>query len=372
MYAVEVLQMTRSTKWLSSLALVLGFSAVSTAVAQDAPVSPAPVATAPATQPLAADTGLVYEVFEVAGSVLVAPIGLDPLKDHASWRQVKQGESLVQGQQIRTTLRSKLKLVARPADPPTVILVEPGTRMTIETLAMESGVAKSRMSIGYGAMRAGVAEGTARSDMEIATPQAVLSKKGTDIFRVEYMNGRFNMSLSEKGRGMLQAIQLQLSNRGDVVGMKSRLVTPGQQVTHRMAQAIESMTFDRDINMTDVFGLVGNDRLFTLLNDRGFGILLPFNNVTGSLRGDQSRPAGSTASDLATTLFNQPTPTVRSITDGDFGIGQSPLPSIFGNTFRNRQPDRRAVGFKKGMNEAFRSFWKQQTRPRLNIGRARR
>lgn len=326
--------------------------------------------TAPASQPQPGDESLVYEVVEVAGSVKVAPIGMDPIKDAAAWRQVLPGESLGRGQQIRTVWRSKLKLVARPADPPTVILLENSSRMTIEDLAIRNGAAVSRLGLGYGAIRAGVAEGGVRSDMQIATPQAVLSKRGTDIFRVEYMNGRFNMSLSEQGRGLLQAIQLQLSNRGDVIGMKSRFVTPGQQVTHRMAQAIESMTFDRDININDIFGLVGNDKLFTMLNDRGFGFLLPFNGAGNNIfNGQGATQGGESTVAFNNGLFNTQSQGVRSITDGNFGVGQGSLPNLF-DIFRNR--DTQPTGSKRAMNEAMRSIFKPKARPRLNIGRVRR
>ncbi|HWL93370.1 MAG TPA: hypothetical protein VNT79_07530, partial [Phycisphaerae bacterium] len=306
------------------------------------PVAPTAVTSQP--EPTT-DEGLTYEIYELAGKVLVAPIGADPVKDAAQWKPARRGDLLRKGQQLRTTLRSRVKLIARPADPPTVILVEAGTRLTIEDLAIREGTAVSRLGLGYGAVRAGVAEGEVRSDMEIATPSAVLSKRGTDIFKVEYMNGRFNMSLSEQGRGMLQAIQLQFGNRGDVVGFRSRLVTPGQAVTQRMAQAIESMTWDRDVNMSDVFGLVGNDRLLTLLNDRGFGFLLPWNSSAANIFGGPTATDGQQAEGLGSMggAMLPASQAVRSIQDGDFGVGQSALPSLFGGANRRITPNSRRV-----------------------------
>ncbi len=356
---------------LGSRCLAIGviLLSVSTTLQAQQPAT-APAVDAATTQPLAAPgEGLVYEVHAVSGKVLVAPIGMDPVKDAAQWRQVQVGEALGQGQQIRTLIRSSVKLVARPADPPTVILLESTSRMTIEQLAIREGQAVARLGLGYGAVRAGVAEGQTRSDMEIATPSAVLSKRGTDIFRVEYMNGRFNMSLSEQGRGLLQAIQLQFSNRGDVVGFRSRLVTPGQAVTQRMAQAIESLTWDREIHVNDMFGLVGNDRLFTLLNDRGFAFLLPFNSTSASIFGN---PTAQPQGDGATTLTGGTLPITstrgtRTIRDGDFGIGQTALPNLF-DALRGRQVTRDRQG---GAAATLKELQRQRSRDRLGYGRHR-
>lgn len=329
------------------------------------------VATAPAattSQPQPGDGSLVYEVVEIAGKPLVGPIGTNILKDYAQWRPIQVGEALGRGQQIHAPARAKVKMVARPADPPTVILVEPGSMVAIEDLAIRNGAAVSRLGLGYGAVRAGVAEGQVRSDMEIASPQAVLSKRGTDIFRLEYVNGRFRMSLSDQGRGMLQAVQLRYSNRGDVIGMKSRLVTPGQQVTQRMAQAIDSMTFDRDININDVFGLVGNDRLFTMLNDRGFGFLLPFNGTAADIFGGATVTGQDGRTNLfGTNPFSLPSQGTRSVRDGDFGIGQGGLPDLFGSLrARQRMETKKAVG------DTIRTLLKQNSRERSSWGRQRR
>ncbi|MBX3394386.1 MAG: hypothetical protein KF841_03360 [Phycisphaerae bacterium] len=371
------LRMNMSRVLVGGLAIILGaplglsaqdLNSPSNAAASGATSTTATAPAATSSQPQPGEESLVYEVVEIAGKPLVGPIGTNILKDYAQWRPIQVGEALGRGQQIHAPARAKVKMVARPADPPTVILVEPGSMVAIEDLAIRNGAAVSRLGLGYGAVRAGVAEGQVRSDMEIASPQAVLSKRGTDIFRLEYVNGRFRMSLSDQGRGMLQAVQLRYSNRGDVIGMKSRLVTPGQQVTQRMAQAIDSMTFDRDININDVFGLVGNDRLFTMLNDRGFGFLLPFNGTAAEIFGGPTVTGQDGRKNLfGTNPFSLPSQGVRSIRDGDFGIGQAGLPDLFGS-LRARQ----RMEAKKAVGDTIRTMLKQSSRDRSSWGRQRR
>ena len=367
-----------SRKWtaLCSAALVIVMPAL--ALAQPKPAGAQPTTSAPTSspakttsQPLENEQSLVYEVVQVQGRVLTAPIGVS-IRDVDAWHQLKVGETISGGSQVSSFLRAKAMFVARPADPPTVIMIENTTTMTIEELAIREGRAVSRLSLGQGAIRAGVAEGEIRSDMEISTPQAVLSKKGTDIFRFEYMNGRYNISLSEQGRGLLQAIQLQFSSRGDIIGSKSRFVTPGQYVTQRMAQAIDSMTFDRDISVNDLFGLVGNDRLFTLLNDRGFAFLLPIGSNTTSVFGAAgNRQLEDGATDMTTNpLSRPPTQGIRAITDGDFGVGQGSVQQFFSLfTQRTVSRDRQLCDPTK-MN--CKTTGMSRSRPRLGFGRHRR
>jgi hypothetical protein len=199
------------------------------------------------------------------------------------------------------------------------------------------GVAKSRLKLAYGAVRAGVMEGTTRSDMEIESPVATLSKRGTDIFRMEYHNGRFRMELSEQGRGLIQAIQTRSGEFGARMRARSRFVTPGQFITHAIARAIDGMQFDRTVNVTDSFGLQGLDQLFAMQNGGGLGFLVPTGgNLVNFL--DSPNPGGLLGSPPGFDPDAQPagdgliqptiTPT-RAQHAGDFGIGQGDVPGIF-------------------------------------------
>ena len=292
-------------------------------------------------QPVASDASLVFEVFDMQGNVRVGPAGTDP-KLAAGWQPIKRGETLRAGQAVHVPFRGKLKLVARPAEPPTVLLFDSGSLIQISELSLKDGVAMCRMDLGYGQIKAGVAEGTTRSDLEIRSPAATLSKKGTDIFGLEVRpDGRFNMFLTDQGRGLVQAIQMQSTQMGAMNAMRSRMLTPGQWITHQMARAIDNMQFDRNVNINDVYGMKGTDQLFTMLNDRGFGFLLPAGGGSPlNFQGSQTTEGGQEVPGLGQQV--QPFPQslfqgIRNITEGNFGVGQGEVPSVFGARVINRQ-----------------------------------
>lgn len=329
------------------LSLISAATLAATAVrAQDVPA---------AAQPAAAE--LKYQVYAVKGRVSTAAIGVDPkLRD--GWRPVKRGEYLTSGQQIRVSLRSAVKLVAVPADPPTVIMIEKVSLISISELRFENNAAKSRIGLAYGAIRVGVVEGTVRSDMEIQCPVAVLSKKGTEIFRMEYRNGRWKMSLSERGRGQIQAIQM---FRTGIVGVpgsrRTRNVFPGQSVTDLMARTIETTLFDRQINVGDIFGIQGMDLKINTMFGSGLGLLLKGQNPIGLLgttqtdggtigtqptSGDATMPGGDGSQLQLQQAINglRDGTRVHGNPAGDFGIGQIPINLSFGPTGKIRTAGR--------------------------------
>lgn len=295
---------------------------------------------------------LRYQVFEITGKVRVAYFGADP-ESGDGWRPVVKGELLEAGQQISTSLRSKLKLVAYPSTPPTVILIEQLSLVGINDLQFKDGAARARIGLGYGAIRAGVAEGEVRSDMEISCPVATLSKKGTDIFRFEYRNNRWSMALSPLGRGQIQAIQHRYSG---IVGgrrwtggpMMTRNVFAGQLVTHAMARTIDTTVFNRNINVRDIFGLEDIEIKFQNVLGNGLGFKLLGQNLIGNqiggVQGQQSTNQQGTQSQQMQTMNTGNSSLqlqnaidrlrgqggVRPHSGGDFGIGQIPLLNIFG------------------------------------------
>ncbi len=317
---------------------------------QDSQNTPA-AAPAPAVSAPSSDGSLMYEVTAIKGKVKVANLGTDP-KLKAGWKPVKLGDLLGAGQQVRVPLRGTVKLTMRPATPPTVILIESSTLVGISELELLAGAAKSRVKLAYGAIRAGVAEGTTRSDMEIESPVATLSKRGTDIFRFEYHDGRFRMSLSEQGRGLIQAIQHRSSAFGSRAMTRSRYVTPGQWVSHQMIRAIETAQFGRGVNITDAFGLQGGDQFLAQFQGSGLGFLFPnetnlanfLDSPTGT--GQIGVPPGFDPSfQTGTTLLNPVLTPNHSPKGGDFGIGQGDIPGIFptGNAHTGRTKFRDAI-----------------------------
>lgn len=274
---------------------------------------------------------LSYEVVAVEGKVRVGPDTDTTLNINGpGWFTPKKGDRLGAGLQLRVPLRGRVKLSAVPADPPTVILVESMSNISISELAFKNGVATSRIKLGYGAIRAGVVESGTRSDMEIEAPTATLSKKGTDIFRFEYHDNRFTMSLTEQGRGKLLAMQNQSGRTG-----VPRFVTAGQFVTQNLVRAIDNVQFDRTININDQFGLIGNDKLFTLLNDHGgLAFLLPNGNNAGSLTNGQTGQTDTQKNGLkspnqnANNVVSAVAAQTPVLNGGAFGIGQGNLPGL--------------------------------------------
>lgn len=290
---------------------------------------------APASAPaITAPGSLVYEAIKVQGKVRVGGPEADPHLE-GGWTPLKEGDLLVAGQQVRVGLRSKLKLVARPEDSPTVLLFDRATVVQITELSLANGVATTRMDLKYGTVKGGVAEGETRSDLTIQSPGATLSKKGTDIFGFEARpDGRFNMFLTEGGRGMLQGI---INQAGGVGGsrLQSRYVKPGEWITEQMARAIDNVQFDRKVQISDQFGLTNVDQLFAVLNDRGgIGFLLPpgsgnqglFGNIGNGRTVQGNNGQGGNNQGQGAVLLNG----VRNVSGGDFGIGQGTIPSVFG------------------------------------------
>src|SRR5258706_2286825 len=82
-----------------------------------------PQAAQPAAKGPAAGT-LRYEVVAVEGRVRVGPDSDTSLNVNGpGWFTPKVGDQLGAGLQIRVPLRSKIKFVAQPADPPTVMMI---------------------------------------------------------------------------------------------------------------------------------------------------------------------------------------------------------------------------------------------------------
>lgn len=335
--------MTRTAKMIAICAGVW-IAAESVSVAQNT----TPAQTNAAAAPVKAAQELRYQVVEVAGVVRAAAIGVDP-KSPAGWHPVQVGEFITAGMQINTTFRAKVKLVMVPADPPTVIMIERMTLVQFSELRYEAGAAKARIELGHGAVRAGVAEGSVRSDMQIASPAAVLSKKGTDIFRFWYYNGNdWGMSLSDRGRGLIQAIQLKQGGMtgGGLGGFNSRFVRPGQSVNQEMLRTIETELFNRFVNVNELFGLTNGDiQLISLwgngINIRGLnGDIIKLRDITGRDIGlDQMKTKEQllTAGVDGLRLFqNLPFQTrdnrPRGNNGGDFGIGQGTVPVSVFNT----------------------------------------
>lgn len=286
--------------------------ATTTALAQDEP------AAQPAgQQPPAGAEQVSAVVIELAGRAYVAPSGTDIL-DVPAWKALKVGDKIPAGTQIRTPLRTRLLL---QIGDDTLVLAKQETLMSLDEMYKTADTKTTRMSLGHGEIRAGVAEGALRSDMTIDSTVATLSKKGTWGFGMSKFGRNVRMSLSE--RGLVDALFKATGQR--------RLVFPGQYVdTLTIGRMwILTATFNRVVSMYEFAGLTGAELEDNHLNTSGLAVVQPAPGVgtydAAGQGGAQRAPTvdmSDQAARAALTLggqnmfFNRP--------EGNFGFGEFP------------------------------------------------
>jgi len=252
-----------------------------------AAVAGATLLTATLTAPAKADEQpMSFQVYKVEGKVRASKIGTSQTTS-VGWNNLKAGDQITAGMQVFVPLRSSIQLIQVPNDPPTIVMIESTTLASFDELKMRDGKAVTRLSIARGAIRAGVVEeGSAKSDLEIRSPNATLSKRGTWGFRLWVgPAGRWEMSLAD--RGLVEAIQANSNRR--------RLIYPGQTVNQRMSQWIQTARFNLPVSVQDLYGIKGTDAQFNMLNNSGFGFLLLGTNTQGIGAKQFTAPTGGTS-----------------------------------------------------------------------------
>jgi hypothetical protein len=319
--------MTHSTTiWSGAVVLLIAAASWAQNTAPSTrPANAAPPATQPAGEPMQA------RVVKLEGTVQYALT--DAAGTTGEWKSAKVGDALPAGTRIRTRLRSKVVLTFGDD---TVVMIDRATLASIDQFQRVADTKEVRLGLGHGAVRAGVAETTLRSDMTIETPTATLSKKGTMDFGIEYepSTGRFKIDLAHEG--LVQAL-----NR---ITNESRDLHAGQYVTQAMVRWVETAAFDRHVSFTDVFGQTGAEKLFNALNGSGLGSAEPGGGLaarTVLLR--QQGGTGGTGLNLgqgltgvltgAALLAPQSTtggPKIVNRPEGNFGTGSGKLPQLWG------------------------------------------
>jgi hypothetical protein len=205
---------------------------------------------------------LTAHVASVAGNVFWAPAGTSPT-DAKAWTSVKVGDEYAAGTQIKTSLRSSVVLTFGDD---TVVKVERMTLASIDQFYQSATTKTTRLGLGYGAVRAGVAEGKLRSDLTIDSPVATLSKRGTQgiYFYQEPRSGRYRVSLARAG-------ELEVLKQ---ISRQRRTVRKGEAATNQMLGFIAQARLDRNFNF---FGakLVGAELQFHLRYANGLSVLEP-------------------------------------------------------------------------------------------------
>ncbi|MBK9120567.1 MAG: hypothetical protein IPM18_13355 [Phycisphaerales bacterium] len=229
------------------------------AAAQESP-PPAPDAAAPAaTQP--ADGVLLARVLEVRGDSKHAPL------DSTQWQPCQVGDTYPPETQILTGVRSSVKLRIGEDDTYTAVIVEPASRVHLSELLRTADTKRVRLEVGYGQVRAGVAEGTLKSDFTVDSPVATLSKRGTWNFGLFYERGtdRFDIFLLEDG--LVDAFSKQLN--------VERSVLPGERVDETMARWLDAAPRRLNVPVPDIFGQGDIEVAFNALQNSGLRVLNP-------------------------------------------------------------------------------------------------
>lgn len=276
-------------RWLSAFGLGASLALATSLQAQTTrPAQATRPADAAATRP--AMDARQARVEKVAGSVSYSVLGEDG--NYGPWQPVKAGDLLPPGARIQTRLRSHVVLTFGDD---TVVMIDRATLASIDQFRQSQDTKEIRLGLGHGAVRAGVASTTLRSDMTIATPTATLSKRGTHDFGMEYepSTGRFRVFLTQQGL-------VEVLNR---VTNARQSIAPGQYVNQAMVRWIETAKFDRWVPIQDFFGLTANERGFAANRTNGMGVSEPGGGayaMNGSVPQGSSNVAGTVGGRLAT------------------------------------------------------------------------
>jgi hypothetical protein len=255
------------------MAALLALAASSAALAQQQQQQqqPAPQAEPPAprSQPAAAAAPdeiegrvpVTARAIEVVGDAEHAPMG------SREWTPCRVGDEYPEQTKIRTGVRSSIKLQIGDEEPYTAMIIE-SVGLTVLSEAYKTGqVKRIRVGVGYGGVRAGVAEGGLQSDFTIDTPVATLSKRGTWNFGIYYERGtgRFEAFLLE--RGLIDV----LSKLRD----QTRRLLPRELVTSAMRRWLDEVQIRRNVSIADLFGQEDISVAFNRIRNDGLGVINP-------------------------------------------------------------------------------------------------
>lgn len=203
-------------------------------------------------------------VSEVKGSAEWALPGVSVLVDDG-WTQLKVGDELASGAQIRTGIRGHVNLLFGEG---TIVSIRRATHASIDDFYKGATAKRVEIGLGYGTVRGGSSEGELEPDLVVDSPVATLAKRGTEGWeiQVERSSNRFRISLAQSG--LVEAI----SKAG-----RSRTVAPGQYATDATVANlwVNQETFDRAVSFYEPYYVGDADAQFAANNSRTFGTISP-------------------------------------------------------------------------------------------------
>jgi hypothetical protein len=213
-----------------------------------------------ATDP-AAGGGILSRVIEVEGDAKYAPV------DSSDWKPVQLGDEYPQGTKIITGVRSAVKLQIGDQEPYSCILIESVGLTILSETAIRDDTKKVRVGVGYGRIRAGVAEGGLKSDFTVDSPVATLSKRGTWNFTLYYERDTDIFEIGLLDRGLVNALSRAAS--------RQRTMSPGEFVTQAMRRWLDQAEIERNVAIADIQGQDDIELAFNRITNDGLGVLAP-------------------------------------------------------------------------------------------------
>ena len=255
------LQSTRRAQGLPAVVILLVAGA---AWAQDRPAAQepalAPAGQQPATAP-AEQQPVMARVIDVRGDVQHAPV------DSREWQPCKVGDEYPQGTKISTGVRSSMKLQIGEEEPYTALLIEAVGLTYLSESYKTQETKRIRVGVGYGKIRAGVAEGGLKSDFTVDSPVATLSKRGTWNFGLAYERGTDRFEVFLLDYGLVDALNKATGRRRGLV--------PGELVTQAMRRWLDQVQILRNTPIPDILGQGDIEVAFNRIGQDGLGVLGP-------------------------------------------------------------------------------------------------
>jgi hypothetical protein len=199
---------------------------------------------------------LLTKVLDVRGDV-----------EREEWKVCKLGDEYPEKTRIRTGLRSSIKLQIGAEEPYTAMVIDSAANCVLSESYRTQDTKRTRIGVGYGKVRAGVAEGGLKSDFTVDSPVATLSKRGTWDFGLYYERGTDRFEVSLLGPGLVEAL--------NKATMQRREVLSGEAVTETMRRWLDEAEIRDNVPIADLFGQGDAQAAFSRLSNEGLRVLGP-------------------------------------------------------------------------------------------------
>jgi len=146
-------------------------------------------------------------------------------------------------------------------------VIDSASRTIISECYKTQDTKRVRIGVGYGRIRAGVAEGGLKSDFTVDSPVATLSKRGTWNFGMFYERGTDRFEVFLLDRGLVEAIN-------EITGQRRGLL-PKESVTNAMRRWGTESQIQRNVPIPDLLGQGDVEVVFNRLKQDGLGVLDP-------------------------------------------------------------------------------------------------